>query len=85
MVGRKSKAQKQSQARITLIQTLCKIQALDPVLGGRWQDGMVRYYSERLGELLLVQAGLSEPPRELVIEVSEYVRYALATDGLEGL
>ena len=84
-MGRKKKSVKEAEARATLVSTICKIQDLDPMLGGKWRDGMIKYYSERLAELLLVHAGHAEPPADTVANLAEYVRHVLSTEGPGGL
>lgn len=36
----------------TLTRTLAKIEMLDPALGGKWQEGMIRYYKSRIHEAM---------------------------------
>ena len=38
--------------------TLFKIKSLNPVLGGKWQRGMIKYYEERLIELSTLEPEL---------------------------
>ena len=58
------------KAQEILISTLCKISDLDPMLGGKWKRGMLRYYAQRLGEVMLVQSGHPEPTSEDIEEMA---------------
>ncbi|MAH49991.1 hypothetical protein CMI37_29500 [Candidatus Pacearchaeota archaeon] len=67
-----------------LIATLCKIRDLPPLLGGKWQRGMLRYYSERLAEALLTFPGESEPSEGDVSDLASSIRELLADADLDG-
>ena len=73
----------QERARKTLIVTLCKIKDLDPMLGGKWQRGMIRYYSERLAEVLLTDPGDPEPSPWEIEAMGERIRDLLASGDLD--
>ena len=73
----KKRADKEARARTVLVSTIAKIQDLDPVHGGKWREGMLRHYYERLAELMLYQQGI-DAPNELSIRVlAERLRDAL--------
>jgi len=74
----------QEKARRTLITTLCKINDLDPLLGGKWKRGMLRYYSERLAEFMIAEEGHGEYPPEAVYVVAEKVLDLLESGDLDG-
>ena len=59
----KSKAQKEREARAVLVSTIAKIQDLEPTHGGKWREGMLNHYYDRLAELMLYQQGLDHPDR----------------------
>tara|TARA_Y100000310_G_scaffold341015_1_gene438770 strand:+ start:413 stop:664 length:252 start_codon:yes stop_codon:yes gene_type:complete len=59
------------KTREILIKTICSIDDLDPLMGGKWKSGMLRYYSERLAELLLRQVGEEEPDPYAVTLLAE--------------
>ena len=49
------------QARIDVLKiTLAELEALPPILGVKWRDGMIRYYTQRLAELESYAADTSE-------------------------
>ena len=73
MAGRKSNETKQAEARETLIQTIAKIQALEPTLGGKWQAKMVLYYRSRLAELVLRQCGFSAPSALAISNIADRI------------
>jgi len=72
------------KARLTLINTLCKISDLDPTLGGKWKRGMLRYYAERLAEVMIAEEGHGEYPPEAVYVVAEKVLDLLESGDLDG-
>jgi hypothetical protein len=51
----KKKAEKEARARGIIVSTI------DPVHGGKWREGMLKHYFERLAELMLYQQGIDEP------------------------
>lgn len=68
-MGRLSHEEKAKRARDVLIETIAKIDDLEPTLGGKWKIAMVEYYSNRLAELLLYQAGFQDPSKAAVVAV----------------
>ena len=54
------KQEQEEKARQTLINTIAKIYDLEPTLGGKWRQGMLRYYSNTLAELMLSQMGIED-------------------------
>jgi len=65
---RKTRAETEREARQKFIDILCKINDTDPTMGAKWREGMLKYYSERLAELMLFQQG-SDKPDQFVIEL----------------
>ena len=53
--------------RASLIKTITKIREMDPELGRKWQRNMLKYYYERLAELMLRQTIGAEPTSEAVV------------------
>jgi len=82
-MARKSEAAHE-KARWTLINTLCKISDLDPTLGGKWKRGMLRYYAERLAEVMLVEAGSKEPTARDVEVMAERILDLVESGDLDG-
>ena len=70
----RSKLEKQRRARSSLVQTIAKIQSLEPTHGGRWREGMLVHYYDRLAELMLFQEGLDEPTRLSISILAERLR-----------
>jgi len=75
----------EAKARRTLVQTLCKIGHLDPMLGGKWRRGMLRYYSQRLAELLLSEGGTPEPAAPEIERLGERILELLESGDLDGI
>ena len=73
----KKKAEKEASARQVLVATIAKIQALEPVHGGKWREGMLKHYYERLAELMLYQQGIDEPNSFSVRVLAQRLRDAL--------
>ena len=65
---RKTRAETEREARQKFIDILCKINDTAPTMGAKWREGMLKYYSERLAELMLFQQG-SDKPDQFVIEL----------------
>ena len=61
-------AEREAKARQKFIDLLCQINDTDPTMGAKWREGMLKYYSERLAELMLFQQG-SDKPDQFVIEL----------------
>ena len=80
----RAKPEAQEKARRTLITTLCKINDLDPVLGGKWKRGMLRYYAARLAELMLVEAGSKEPTTPDVVDMAVRILDLVESGDLDG-
>jgi len=80
----RAKPEAQEKARRTLITTLCKISDLDPTLGGKWKRGMLRYYAERLAEVMLVEAGSKEPSPRDVEAMAERILDLVESGDLDG-
>jgi len=73
----KKKAEKEARARGILVSTIAKIQDLDPVHGGKWREGMLKHYFERLAELMLYQQGIDQPNSLSVRVLAQRLRDAL--------
>jgi len=73
----KKRAVKQAEARLVLVRTIAKIQSLEPVQGGKWREGMLRHYYERLAELMLYHQGIDEPNILSIRVLAERLREAL--------
>ena len=78
------KGDRKRTAQAMLIGTLCKIDDLDPVLGGKWKRGMLKYYSERLAELVLFDAGVTEPLPSEIVAAADSILALLAAGDLDG-
>ena len=65
---RRTKAEREADAREKLITTLVSIYETDPIMGGKWREGMLKYYSQTLAKLMLWQRG-SDNPEKIVIEL----------------
>jgi hypothetical protein len=61
-------AEREAKARQKFIDLLCQINDTDPMMGSKWREGMLKFYSERLAELMLRQKG-SDKPDQFVIEL----------------
>ena len=57
----KKRSDKEARARAVIVSTIAKIQDLDMDQGGKWREGMLKHYYERLAELMLYQQGIDEP------------------------
>jgi len=76
----KTRAYKEARARATLVSTIAKIQSLEPNQGGKWREGMLRHYYERLAELMLYQQGIDVPNILSVRILAERLRGVLDTE-----
>lgn len=77
IMARPSNEEKQRRARESLIQTIAKINDLEPTLGGKWRANMVAYYVNRLAELVLYQSGFNTPTVQAVQVVELSIRNML--------
>ncbi len=73
----KSKETKEREARETLVSTIAKIQDLEPTHGGKWREGMLRHYYEKLAELMIYQQGVDYPNQENISFLALRLRDAL--------
>ena len=73
----KKKAEKEARARAVIVSTIAKIQDLDMDQGGKWREGMLKHYYERLAELMLYQQGIDEPNSLSIRVLAERLRDAL--------
>lgn len=68
-MGRISNEAKAERAREVLIKTIASIDDLEPTLGGKWKQGMLDYYCDRLAELVLFQSGFNHPSANAMYSV----------------
>ena len=73
----KKKAEKEARARAVIVSTIAKIQDLDRDQGGKWREGMLTHYYQRLAELMLYQQGIDEPNSLSIRVLAERLRDAL--------
>ena len=73
----KKKAEKEARARSVIVSTIAKIQDLDMDQGGKWREGMLTHYYQRLAELMLYQQGIVEPNSLSIRILAERLRDAL--------
>ena len=73
----KKKAEKEARARAVIVSTIAKIQDLDRDQGGKWREGMLTHYYQRLAELMLYQQGIDEPNSLSIRILAERLRDAL--------
>lgn len=52
--------------RAALIKTITKMEAMTPILGGKWRENSLKYYYRRLSELVLRQTLGGDPTDEAV-------------------
>ena len=76
-MGRLNHEEKAARARQTLIDTIAKIDDLEPTLGGKWKRNMLLYYYHRLAELVLYQCGFSHPSEVAVNCVASGIEASL--------
>jgi hypothetical protein len=76
----KSKATKEREARGQLVSTIAKIQSLEPVHGGKWREGMLKHYYEKLAELMLYQEGLDNPNQLNISSLALRLRESLGDE-----
>ena len=76
----KSKAEKERKARSVLVSTIAKIQSLEPVQGGKWREGMLVHYYDRLAELMLYQQGSDHPDRISISSLAVRLREELGDE-----
>ena len=79
----KSKAQKEREARSVLVSTIAKIQSLEPTHGGKWREGMLVHYYDRLAELMLYQQGLDQPARLSISSLASRLRDELGDEKVD--
>lgn len=79
-MGRLSNEAKAEKARQSLIETIAKIDDLDPILGGKWKRNMLTYYVNRLAELVVFQSGFSNPSSLAIETVASGIRDTLLPD-----
>ncbi len=60
-MSRPTNETKAERARQVLVDTILKLDDVEPVLGGKWKSRMIEYYVNRLAILLLYQSGFSSP------------------------
>jgi len=79
----KSKVQKEREAREVIVTTIAKIQSLEPTHGGKWREGMLKHYYDRLAELMLYQQGLDHPDRNSISSLAVRLRDQLGDEKVE--
>ena len=79
----KSKVQKEREARGVLVSTIAKIQSLPVPLGGKWREGMLKHYYDRLAELMLYQQGLDHPDRYSISSLASRLRDELGDEKVD--
>ena len=79
----KSKVQKEREAREVIVTTIAKIQSLEPTHGGKWREGMLKHYYDRLAELMLYQQGLDHPDRNSISSLSVRLRDQLGDEKVD--
>ena len=79
----KSKAQKEREAREVIVTTIAKIQSLEPTHGGKWREGMLKHYYDRLAELMLYQQGLDHPDRNSISSLAVSLRDQLGDEKVD--
>ena len=79
----KSKAQKERAAREVIVTTIAKIQSLEPTHGGKWREGMLKHYYDRLAELMLYQQGLDHPDRNSISSLAVRLREQLGDEKVD--
>ncbi len=79
----KSKVQKEREAREVIVTTIAKIQSLEPTHGGKWREGMLRHYYDRLAELMLYQQGLDHPDRNSISSLAVRLREQLGDEKVD--
>ncbi len=77
MAGRLTDEARREKARNSLVETITKINDLEPTMGGKWKASMVRYYRHRLAELLLYQVGVVEYSPGVIKEVEDQIESIL--------
>jgi len=80
----KKKLDKEREARGRLVATIAKISDLQPTMGGKWRESMLRYYYSRLAELILYQQGIDYPVREAINHLAAHMREVLTADAQGG-
>ncbi len=82
--GNKRDEEKAKRARESLIETIAKINDLEPTLGGKWKTNMVAYYTNRLAELVLYQSGFRNPSQAAIAAIQAGIYESLdIPSGLE--
>ena len=76
-MGRLTNEQKAAKNIQGLIETIAKINDLDPILGGKWKTKMLDYYINCLAKLILFQSGFSDPTREATASIDAGIRRSL--------
>jgi|TARA_Y100000296_G_scaffold23998_1_gene28355 hypothetical protein len=79
----KSKVQKEREAREVIVTTIAKIQSLEPTHGGKWREGMLKHYYDRLAELMLYQQGLDHPDRNSISSLAVRLRDQLGDEKVD--
>jgi len=79
----KSKVQKEREAREVIVTTIAKIQSLEPTHGGKWREGMLKHYYDRLAELMLYQKGLDHPDRNSISSLAVRLRDQLGDEKVD--
>jgi hypothetical protein len=79
----KKKADKERDARGRLVSTIAKIADLEPTMGGKWRESMLRYYYSRLAELMLYQQGIDYPVRAAIDHLASHMREVLTASDQE--
>lgn len=64
---------------LKLIRTIRDLEALDPLLGSKWKEGMLRYYYGRLAELTVRKAGGDPSDVDQVLRVYIELRGLVTT------
>lgn len=76
-MGRLTNEEKGARNIQALIETIAKINDLDPILGGKWKKKMVDYYVDCLSKLILYQAGFPNPTLAATTVVEAGIRVTL--------
>ena len=79
----KSKVQKEREAREVIVSTIAKIQSLEPAHGGKWREGMLKHYYDRLAELMLYQQGLDHPDHNSISSLAIRLRDQLGDEKVD--
>ena len=79
-MGRLTNEEKAAKNVQSLIETIAKIDDLEPTLGGKWKSKMLDYYVGCLANLILYQSGFSNPSFEAKASVSSGIYATLFGD-----